>query len=178
MVLTAHLMYELQLREQSAMWVWLKLWPENPSSLQYFNLHELEGLQDIALYNEFLIQESSLVAIFMKLRTLTTVYPNIFPAKNFTYASFKRASILIATRYFNTDATIKLPSTAVDGAYNAKEWANPLPARPWLTGVLATVECREQNATFTAMFYFTAGQELAIAEVMIPILDMINHGDL
>lgn len=150
LVLNVHLMWELDQGAKSDMYPWLALWPANPSNLQYFTPRELQELQDPFLVETYFMTENAYYDEYLALRPLCFLYPEVFKLQDFTYEKYKKAAVLVSTRYFNTQVSIQLPPNP--GTQSPSE---PLPARPWYTG-----------------------EVLNVVEVMIPVMDSINHASL
>lgn len=150
LVLNVHLMWELDQGPRSTMYPWLALWPKQPSNLQFFTPRELQELQDPFLVETFYTSENDYYNEFLAVRPLCRLYPEVFNIREFTYEKYKKASALVHTRYFNTEVSIQLPPNP-----STQSPSEPLPARPWYTG-----------------------EVLHVVEVMIPVMDSINHASL
>lgn len=96
------------------------------------------------------VHENAYYDEYLALKPLCFLYPTMFNVNDFTFEKYKLASVLVNTRYFNTQVAIKLPDNP--GTQSPSE---PLPARPWYTGEI-----------------------LNVGEVMIPVMDSINHASL
>jgi len=102
------------------------------------------------LMESYFVHENGYYDEYLALRPLCFLYPTVFNIHSFTFDAYKLASVLVNTRYFNTQVSIKLPDNP--GTQSPSE---PLPPRPWYTG-----------------------EVLQVGEVMIPIMDSVNHAAL
>lgn len=159
MVMVVHLMHEMLLGPKSAIYPMVAVMPEKPTGAVYFQDRELRELQDSSIVEDITRSNNLLGHKYKDFKQkVNSRYPGVF-GPEYTFELFKKCYVLFWSRYFNTFAEIRLPgdespSSLLSSPAEEKATVAAMPPRP------------------------VAGLNIEVTMVLIPVLSMINHGDL